>query len=138
MGIFLIPIHQANLSGLTHVLTCKQQVEQPFTVVLSPNGEAQLLSSLQITRETPTSDLCGCLSVNPVVSHRGQGVIAMRLPIENRSAYLWQGTITLHLGDTSIPVGIGEVPAGETRSETVEFDLEPGTFELNGALSVGP
>lgn len=138
MGIFLIPIQQANLSGLTHVLTCKQEVEQPFTVVIPPKGEPELLSSLQITRETETSNLCGGLSVNPAVSSAGDRKIAMRLPIQNQSAYLWRGTITVRFGKTSIPVGIGEIAAGETRSETVEFDLKPGTFELNGALSIGP
>lgn len=138
MGIFLIPIGQANLSGLTHVLTCKQEVKQPFTVIIPPKGEPELLSSLRISKKQSTSSLCGGLSVNPGVTTAGRSTIAMRLPIVNESGYLWRGTITLRLGNTSIPVGIGEIPAGEKRSETVEFDLEPGTFELNGALSIGP
>ena len=138
MGIFLIPIGQANLSGLTHVLTCRQEVEQPFTVIIPPKGQPELLSSLRISKEEGTSSLCGGLSVNPAVTTAGRGTIAMRLPIVNESGYLWRGTITLKLGGTSIPVGIGEIPAGEKRAETVDFDLEPGTFELNGALSIGP
>ena len=138
MGVFLIPIGQANLGGLTHVLTCKQQIKQPFTVVIEPGQEPSLLSSLQITREETTTTLCGGLSVDPAVSSRGLRTIVMTLPIKNDSAYLWRGTVTLRFGKTSIPVGIGEVPAGETRSEDVEFVLKKGTFELNGALSIGP
>ena len=138
MGVFLIPISQANLGGLTHVLTCKEQIEQPFTVVISPDNEPALLSSLQITREEAETELCGGLSVDPQVGSEGERTIVMTLPIKNDSAYLWRGTVTLKLGETSIPVGIGEVPAGETRSEDVEFVLEKGTFELNGALSIGP
>jgi len=138
MGVFLIPISQANLGGLTHVVTCKEQIEQPFTVVISPDNEPSLLSSLRITREEAEEELCGGLSVDPQVGSEGERTIVMTLPIKNASDYLWRGTITLKLGKTSIPVGIGEVPAGETRSEDVEFVLEKGTFELNGALSIGP
>lgn len=138
MGVFLIPIGQANLGGLTHVLTCKQQIEQPFTVVIAPGQEPSLLSSLQITREETTTTLCGGLSVDPAVSSRGPRTIVMTLPIKNDSPYVWRGTVTLLFGKTSIPVGIGEVPAGQTRSEDVEFVLKKGTFELNGALSIGP
>lgn len=138
MGIFLIPIGQANLGGLTHVLTCKRQIEQPFTVVISPNGEPELLSSLQITREDTETSLCGGLNVSPRVKAAGRSAITVILPIENQSAYIWRGSITLRLGGTSIPIGIGEIRAGETRSEEVDFDLADGTFELDGSLSIGP
>ena len=138
MGVFLIPISQSNLSGLTHVLTCKQQIEQPFTVVISPNGEPALLSSMQITLEDTEPTLCGGLVVEPGVTTDGPGTVAMVLPIKNESAHPWRGTITVRLGRTSIPVGIGEVPAGETRSEEVPFNLKEGSTELNGSLSIGP
>lgn len=139
VAIFLIPIGQASLGGLTHLLSCKQEVEQPFTVVIPPNGEPELLSSLRISKEEGESgNLCGGLNVNPGVTTESPGTITMILPIENQSAFLWRGTVTLKLGTTSIPVGIGEIPAGETRSERVDFNLEEGTFELNGALSIGP
>src|SRR5688500_15316989 len=107
MGIFMIPIGQANLGGLTHVLTCKQQIEQPFTVVIPPDGgEPELLSSLRISREETETSLCGGLKVDPGVSTAGKGTIVMSLPITNESAYIWRGTVTLKLGETSIPVGI--------------------------------
>lgn len=138
MGVFLIPISQANLGGLTHVLTCKDQIEQPFTVVIPPKGEPELLSSLQITRDESETSLCGGLIVNPRVTTAGRGTIVMVLPIVNESVHPWRGTITLRLGKTSIPIGIGEVAAGDTRSEKVPFDLKEGKFELNGSLSIGP
>lgn len=139
MGIFLIPIGQANLSGLTHVLTCKEEIRQPFTVVIPADGEPELLSSVVISREEDDAGLCGGLSVNPGVTTAGKGTIAMKLRVTNDSIFMWRGTITLRLGGTSIPVGIGQVPAGQTRSKTVDFDLRRGrTFQLNGALSIGP
>lgn len=138
MGIFLIPIGQANLSGLTHVLTCKQEIAQPFTVVIPPDGEPDLLSSVVISRDEPDSLLCGGLSAEPGVTTEGPGTITMISRISNKSPHLWRGTVTLRLGKTAIPVGIGQVPAGETRTERVPFHLGKGTFQLNGALSIGP
>ncbi|MEA2517045.1 MAG: hypothetical protein QOG16_883 [Actinomycetota bacterium] len=139
MSVFIIPISQANLGGLTHVLTCKEQVEQPFTVVIPPDGgEPEMLSSLQITAEDTDTSLCGGLSVEPGVTLEGPGTMVMVVPIKNDSDFTWRGTVTLELDDTSIPVGIGEVPDHSTRTERVSFNLEEGTFELNGALSIGP
>jgi hypothetical protein len=60
------------------------------------------------------------------------------LPIENHTEHLWRGTVTLRLGRTEIPVDIGEVPAGETATDEVALDLEPGTLEVNGSLLIGP
>lgn len=136
--MFLIPISQANLRGLTHVLTCKQEIEQPFTVVIPPKGEPELLSSVTISRDEPDPTLCGGLIAEPGVTTAGRGTITMVSRVQNNSPYPWRGTITLRLGKTSIPVGIGAVPAGETRSERVPFQLGRGTFQLNGSLSIGP
>ena len=138
MGVFLIPIELANLGGLTHVLSCRQQVEQPFTVIIKRGSQPQLLSSLQISQDAESDELCGGLNVDPSISSEGDRGIKMTLPIENNSPHLWRGTITLRLGKTSIPIGVGEVPPGEMRSETVELNLREGTHVLNGSLSIGP
>ncbi|MGH2809124.1 MAG: hypothetical protein ACRDKT_17810, partial [Actinomycetota bacterium] len=50
MGAFLIPIGMSSLRGLTHVLSCKQEARQPFTVIVSPVGEPEVLSSMRISR----------------------------------------------------------------------------------------
>ncbi len=50
LGAFLIPIGMSSLRGLTHVLTCKQSAETPFTLVTVEGLAPQLLSSSRITK----------------------------------------------------------------------------------------
>lgn len=137
IGTFLIPIGMSSLRGLTHVLTCKQAAETPFTLITPEGMEPQLLSSTRITKEQDEF-LCGGLSLNMGARAEGPGRVSMILPITNHSEYLWQGSVTLVVGGTSIPADIGEIPAGETRSDTLDLRLEPGTREVNGSLLIGP
>ncbi len=137
MGAFLIPIGTSSLRGLTHVLTCKEQTRQPFTVVIPPEGEPEVLSSTRIARGE-ASELCGGLTLNPEARASGEREITIVLPISNESEYVWQGTVTLVLNNTPIPVGIGEIEPGETVTDEVAFELDPGTFELSGSLLIGP
>ena len=137
LGAFLIPIGMSSLRGLTHVLTCKEAAETPFTLITPEGMEPQLLSSSRITADTEEF-LCGGLSLNMGARSQGPGRVDMILPITNHSEYLWQGTVTLVVGDTSIPADIGKIPAGETRTDTLELTLEPGELEVNGSLLIGP
>ena len=137
MGIFLIPIGTSSLRGLTHVLTCTEEVKQPFTLVVPPNGPPELLSSLRITRDVPDK-LCGGLTMDPRVSSTPEDKVAFKLPIKNSTEYVWRGTVKLQLDKTSIPVDIGEIAAGDTESDTVTFDLDEGTHEIDGSLQIGP
>ena len=93
---------------------------------------------MQLTNEVDSDELCGGLNVDPAIHSEGESDIAISLPIENNSPFVWRGTITLRLGKTPIPIGIGEIPPGETRTETVDLDLKRGSHDLNGVLSIGP
>ena len=137
LGAFLIPIGMSSLRGLTHVLTCKEAAETPFTLITPEGMEPQLLSSSRITADTEEF-LCGGLSLNMGARSQGPGRVDMILPITNHSEYLWQGSVTLVVGETSIPADIGKIPAGETRTDTLELTLEPGELEVNGSLLIGP
>lgn len=69
---------------------------------------------------------------------QGERGVAMVLDISNETRFPWQGTVTLVLNETSIPVAIGSVPAdGEVR-EVVPFTPPEGANELAGALLIGP
>jgi len=137
LGAFLIPIGMSSLRGLTHVLTCKESAETPFTLITPENEEPQLLSSSRISLEDEEF-LCGGLSLNMGARAQGPGKVDMILPITNHSEFLWQGTVTLVVGGTSIPADIGSIPAGETRTDTLELSLDPGETEVNGSLLIGP
>lgn len=139
MGAFLIPISMSSLRGLSHILTCRDEAATPFTLAIPPPelGPPQLLSSTRIQRGAEKG-FCGGLFTKMGAQVTGQHKITMIVGITNRSDYDWQGTIELHLGSTAIPVGIGNVPAGATEEDTVEFDLDPGTHEVEGSLLIGP
>jgi len=136
LGAFLIPIGMSSLRGLTHVLTCKEEAKQPFTVIVT-DGQPEVLSSIRIGRDD-TGRLCGGLTLETKARAGTGGNITLVLPIANHTEHLWRGTVSVRVGQTTIPVDVGEVPAGETREDTIDLELERGTTELNGALLIGP
>ena len=137
LGAFLIPILLSSLQGLTHVLTCQQATNVPFTVQLPEGGQPTISSSAVITREQ-ANGLCGGLRLDMRVGQEGSNKVKIILPIENRTKYDWEGSVKLHLGGTTVPVRIGRVPAGQTREEVIHFHVDPGTHEINGSLLIGP
>jgi hypothetical protein len=86
-----------------------------------------------------SATLCGGLTLNMGARVLGPSRIAMVLPISNKTSFLWRGTVKLVLGKTSIPVDIGSVPAGSTRTAEVPFRLRAGsTDHIDGSLLIGP
>jgi hypothetical protein len=143
MGAFLIPIGMSSLRGLTHVLTCEERSATPFTVVVPPEGPPEVLSSTRITRAEPgesagPEDICGGLSLDIGARSSGGDEVVLILPITNNTEELWRGSVTLDLGTTSVPVDIGEIPAGETATDRVSFEPEEGQVEIAGSLLIGP
>jgi hypothetical protein len=137
LGAFLIPILLSSLSGLTHVITCQQATNVPFTVDLPPGRPPTISSSFKITRGQ-VNGLCGGLRLDMRVGEEGPNKVKIILPIENHTKYDWEGSVKLNLGGTTIPVRIGRVPAGKIREDVVHFKVDPGTHEINGALLIGP
>jgi hypothetical protein len=139
LGAFLIPIGMSSLRGLTHVLTCEQEAKTPFSIIILEDGEPTLTSSTRITRDEPADEtVCEGLSLNVSVRAVEGDRLAVEVPITNTSAFQWRGTVRLQLDDNSIPVDIGVIDAGTTETDTITFQLKPGTTELNGALLLGP
>lgn len=127
----------SSLRGLTHVLTCKQSAETPFTLVTVEGLAPQLLSSSRITKGDEEF-LCGGLSLNIGARAKGERSVDMILPIKNNSKFLWQGTVSLEVNGTSIPADIGSIPAGETRTDVVTVKIPQGSSEVVGSLLIGP
>lgn len=137
LGVFLIPIGMSSLRGLTHVLTCSEATEVPFTVETPADGPATIASSAQYERGAPEG-VCGGLVLDMQVISDEPGKLVLRLPISNRSEYDWQGTVKLQIGDTSVPVAIGEIRSKGIGADTIEVNVPKGSTELNGSLLIGP
>ena len=140
LGAFLIPIGMSSLRGLTHILTCEQEAKTPFSFVIPEGGgQPTLTSSTQITRDVPEAEtVCEGLSLNVSVRALDGDRVAVQVPITNTSAFQWRGTVRLQLGSDSFPVDIGVIDSGSTETDTITFQLQPGTTELNGSLLLGP
>jgi hypothetical protein len=137
LGAFLIPILLSSLQGLTHVLTCQQATNVPFTVQLPEGGQPTISSSSVITREQ-ANGLCGGLRLDMRVGQEGANKVKIILPLENHTKYDWEGSVKLKLGGATVPVRIGRVPAGKSRDDVIHFKVSPGTHEINGSLLIGP
>ena len=136
LGAFLIPIGMSSLRGLTHVLTCRDRVRTPFTLLIPERGAPEAVTSKRIHREA--GQICGGLTLELGSRVAGPRRLEMEVPITNESPHPWRGTVQLLLDETAIPVDIGEIPSGETEIDTVTFDLDPGAHEVTGSLLIGP
>jgi hypothetical protein len=137
LGAFLIPIVTSSLRGLTHVLTCRDRTEIPFTLIVPESGPPVIISSRQITRDAPQG-VCGGLVLDMGVGPGSPGKAVLKLPITNNTAFDWKGSVSLRLGSTVIPVDIGEIKAHDTAQDTVQVKVQPGELEVNGSLLIGP
>jgi hypothetical protein len=138
LGTFLIPVGTSSLRGLTHVLTCRDKTEIPFTLIVSEDGPPVIISSRSITRET-TAGVCGGLVLDMGVGPGSRaGRVKLRLPITNNTKFDWQGSVSLKIGSTFVPVEIGEIKSGQTASDTVSLKVDTGEVEVNGSLLIGP
>lgn len=138
LAVFVIPVAASSLDGLTHVLTCQQSTNAPFTLVVPAEGRPTILSSVRLERGGDEGRLCGGLSLNIAVGADTPGRIKIRLPITNHSKYTWRGSVKLRLAGASIPVSVGEVKAGKTVESTVRVRIDPGSHEISGSLLIGP
>jgi hypothetical protein len=137
LGAFLIPLATSSLRGLTHILTCDDRTEIPFTLIVPDEGPPVIVSSRAIIRDAPEG-VCGGLVLDMGVGPSGPGRVQLRLPITNNTEFDWQGTVSLRLGNTVIPVDIGEIKAHRTGEDSVRVRLDPGAHELDGSLLIGP
>lgn len=134
---FLVPIGTSSLRGLTHVLTCRDRTEVPFTLIRPESGPPVIVSSRTVTRDEPEG-VCGGLVFDMGVAPADDEHVQLRLPITNRTDFDWKGTVRLRLGATTVPIEIGEIRHGQTRVATVRMRAKQGQTELHGSLLIGP
>lgn len=139
LGVFLIPIVVGSMRGLTHVLTCQEQVRTPFTIGLEEDEGPQLGSSLVLERgDEEEPGLCGGLTLDVQARPLDDDRVELTLPITNGTDSPWRGTVNLEVEEVTVPIGIDEIPPGETRTDTVTLRLDRGTHEVGGSLLIGP
>lgn len=143
LAVLLIPIGTSSLRGLTHILTCQDRSATPFSVEVPEEGAPSILSSTVIERdpsgEIQTNEVCGGLVLDLEMGSRRSEHTDVTLRITNNSEFGWRGSVQLKLGETSIPIDIGEIDAGSTASDDFELHLDAGRrYEIEGSLLIGP
>lgn len=138
-AIFLIPVGMSSLRGLTHVLTCEEQVPTPFTLIVPPDGPAQILSSMVIEAEPePEVGLCGGLVIDMRAGSTPDDRVEMTVLVSNQTEHPWHGTVQLRLDRLTIPIEIRRIEPGATERDSVSVRLREGAHEIEGYLLVGP
>lgn len=135
-SVFLIPVGLSSLRGLSHSITCSEAVETPFQVLLFPDAPPIVTGSSVVAPGGGT--LCGGLGVDISVRVLADGRVEVEIPLANTTSADWFGTVQLEVAGTRIPVDLGKVEAGETRTEQIALRLPEGTTEFDGSLLVGP
>jgi hypothetical protein len=135
-GVFLIPVMLSSLRGLTHVVSCRQEVAHPFEVEFGEDEEPLLISSAVTSANA--DPVCSSLSADLEVRGSGPNRLEVTIPISNQGTGDWRGTVSLRVGGTLIPIQIGLVRAGTTKSETIVLRLPDGATGFEGSLLIGP
>lgn len=135
--VFLIPVTQSTLRGLTHVLSCTERVDTPFQVILLEGEEPIVTGSSTITADEETT-LCGGLDVQIGAGPSESADIDVIVIVDNRSPTPWYGTVELDVVGVRVPIDIGRIDAGTSEEQRVSLSLPEGVTEFDGSLLVGP
>ncbi|HSJ27859.1 MAG TPA: hypothetical protein VLB67_06570 [Acidimicrobiia bacterium] len=135
--VFLIPVTQSSLRGLTHVLSCTERVDTPFQVILFEDDDPIVTGSSSITADQPTT-LCGGLAVQIGAGPSESADIDVMVTVANESINDWFGTVELDVVGVRVPIDIGRIDAGATEERSISLRLPDGVTEFGGSLLVGP
>jgi hypothetical protein len=136
-AVMFLPVASLSPRGITHLLTCRQSTQTPFTVVVHPGSHPVLATSLNEPGAGATT-LCGGLAVDLGATPRTSESVTMRVTLTNRTAHPWRGTVALTVGAVLVPLPLGRIGPGGVRTASADLHLQPGAHELQGALLLGP
>jgi hypothetical protein len=134
---FFLPVLWSSPRGLTHLLTCEQKTQTPFTIVINQKLQPTLTTS-QTQSGPGDSSLCGGLALDLRASVKGTGTVRMTVFLKNKTAHPWRGTLALNVGNLVLPLSLGRIGPGGTGSASEDLHLLPGAHDLEGALLLGP
>lgn len=151
VAVLLIPLLMANLGGIGQLLVCEAVVAQPFAVTTDGDGGAQVTSSRVLERDADATsfdaagdvaELCGGVTADISAELVDDAVVRLTVTITNGSQLPWQGSIGLTAAagdvDADLTTSLGEVPPGESRSDTLRLRVQEEQTEIEGRLLLGP
>ena len=150
VGVLVIPVLMANLGGIGQLLVCEAQVEQPFAVGAVEEGP-QVTSSRTLSREQAdlafegvdrAAELCGGVTAEIGAELVDTDTVRLIVTIVNGSELPWRGSIGLAADSAEIDVdlttSLGDVPAGESRSDALLVRVREEQTDISGRVLLGP
>lgn len=137
LGAFLLPIGFSSLRGLSHVLTCEEESGVPFTLVTEGDEGPTIVTSKVFERDE-SEGLCEGLVLDLKARKVSGDRIEMIVEITNTSSLPWKGSVALGVASQDVPVDIGTVPPGSTRTRVISLRPPVGQQDVAGTLFVGP
>lgn len=155
VGILLVPVLATNMRGLTHLLTCSEDVTQQFAVQGLGDQDAMLTSSTVVERDGAVGandlevvqasggQLCDALRVDVSARATAADRVELTVALTNDSELPWSGTVGLAAAGTEVGGGrmnasVGRVEPGERASTTLRLRVPAGQTEIGGTLLLGP
>jgi hypothetical protein len=135
-AVFFLPALVSSPRGLTHLLTCRQDTQSPFSIVIRQGGHPVLATSE--AGSGADNSLCGGLTLDMRASVKASETVTMRVILTNLTAHPWRGTVAMTVGGLLLPLPMGRIGPGGTASGSIDLHLLPGAHELEGALLLGP
>jgi hypothetical protein len=140
-ALFLIPIGTSSLRGLTHLLTCADEVGMPFSIQPGMfEGDPPIVTSSRVLEQGQDPRVCGALVID--LSARAydeqREAVEMAVAITNASDRPWRGTVQIVLGTRPIPLEVGRIDAGESVVRTVWASASGDRLDVDGTLLIGP
>jgi hypothetical protein len=139
--LFLIPVATSSLRGLTHILTCTDEVGTSISISpgLEPGEPPTLLSAQSLVAgEDPL--ICQALEVQLSIASFDEdtGDTELLVAVSNRSELDWRGTIQLSIAGTNVPIAVGRISAGDTVTSNPTVRTGTDQIEVDGQLLIGP
>jgi hypothetical protein len=135
VAAFFLPALATSPRGLTHLLTCRQSSQTPFTVVIR-QAEHPVLATSANDSGPPT--LCGGLALDMRAGAKSPELVTMSVKLTNTTPHPWRGTVGMTVGSLLVPLDLGRIGPGAAASTVVNLHLLPGAHDLEGSLLLGP
>lgn len=144
IGVMAIPLVMSSLGGIGQLLVCEAVVEQPFAVAPGDSGPI-VASARSLERDAPPptdGDACGGVTTEIAAELVEADTVRLVVTIVNTTDQRWRGTIGLAAAaqdvDVDLTTSLGEVPAGQRRSDDVLLRVQDAQTDIAGRLLLGP
>lgn len=146
VAVFVIPLVQSS-TAQTHALTCRRVIASA-ELGTDAGGNVTIRNARPLDasgdKGTPAGvrfesrSVCGGLVPSVEVATSGPRVLRLDLGVANRTVHRWHAIVRVRIGDSVVPIELGTLSPGATRTPSLRIDLDPGVTKLKVEFTAGP